>query len=259
MRILIVFLFSVLLIPSPAGAAFAGSDLILPAVGRVDGSGQSRFFTTVWVTNPSSQTASYQMQFLPAGQANTSPLTVRDTIAAGATKVYENIAEGVFGVKSALGATRFRSDQPLLVSARIFNLYAGTGESDSAGQFMSAIPANFGLERGESAPLQGARATGDYRYNMFFVETSGGGVTARISVLDQAGIVIHASTFSLLPFEQRLISLSSLIGNRIVPDANVTVELVDGDGRLYGVGSLVSNTSQDGTLFEMRFPDRVLG
>src|SRR5678815_2630052 len=96
------------------------------------------------------------------------------------------------------------------------------------------------------------------RYNFFFVETGGGPVTARISIVDEAGVSIHSSLFSLLPFEQRLLSLSSLIGDRPLNDANAVVELLDGTGRLYGVGSLVSNGSQDGTLFEMRFPDRVL-
>jgi hypothetical protein len=45
-----------------AKAGFGGTDLILPAVGRVNGVGGSRFYTTIWVTNPSAtETISYQM------------------------------------------------------------------------------------------------------------------------------------------------------------------------------------------------------
>ena len=255
---ILAYALGVLMSAVPAGAAFTGSDLILPAVGRIDGNGQSRFFTTVWITNPSRDAATFEMQFLQAGQANATPISVPDAIAPGATKVYENIAETVFGLRGVLGAARIRSDRPLLVSARIFNRYDGTGERDSAGQFMSAIPANFGIEKGENARLQGARSTADYRYNFFFVETSGGTATARVSVLDETGAPIHASLLSLLPFEQRLFSLASLIGERTLDDANVLVEMIDGTGRLYGVGSLVANGSQDGTLFEMVFPDRLL-
>lgn len=249
----------VLLLSVPAGAAFSGTDLILPAVGRVDGSGGSRFFTTVWITNPGSETASFQMQFVAAGQSAATPIGVADSLAPGTTRTYENIAETVFGARGLLGAVRFHSGQPLLVSARIYNQYEGTAERDSAGQFMSAVPASFGIERGERAHLQGARSTGDYRYNIFFAETGGGATTSRITVLDAAGATIQTTMLSLLPYEQRVVALFSLIGSQTLADGSVLIEAIDGPGRLYAVGSLISNGSQDGSLFEMRFPDRVLG
>lgn len=53
----------------PAG--FGGTDLILPAVARTNGVGGSRFFTTIWVTNPSpTDPVSFQMAFLRGGQPN---------------------------------------------------------------------------------------------------------------------------------------------------------------------------------------------
>jgi hypothetical protein len=247
------------MMPLSASAAFSGTDLILPAVGRVDGNGGSRFFTTVWVTNPGQQAATFQMEFVAAGQPSTTSQIVTELLAAGATRTYENIAETVFGASGVLGAARFRSEQKLLVSARIYNQYAGSGERDSTGQFMSAVPANFGLERGEQAHLQGARSTDDFRYNIFFVETSGGNTASRITVVDGTGVAIHTSVLSLLPYEQRFVSLTSLIGLQTLVDGNVLIESLDGTGRLYAVGSLVSNGTQDGSLFEMRFPDRLLG
>lgn len=249
----------VLMMPFSASAAFSGTDLILPAVGRLDGVGGSRFFTTVWITNPGTQAATFQMEFVAAGQAQTTSRIVTESLAPGAMRTYENIAETLFGASGTLGAARFRSEQKLLVSARIYNQYAGSGERDSTGQFMSAVPANFGLERGEQAHLQGARSTDDFRYNIFFVETSGGTTTSRITVIDGAGVAIHTSILSLLPYEQRFVSLTSLIGSQSLVDGNVLIESLDGTGRLYAVGSLVSNGTQDGSLFEMRFPDRLLG
>ncbi len=249
----------VLLLSVPAGAAFSGTDLILPAVGRVDGSGGSRFFTTVWITNPGSEAATFQMQFVAAGQSPAVPISVADSLAPGTTRTYENIGETVFGARGLLGAVRFHSDEPLLVSARIYNQYEGTAERDSAGQFMSAVPASFGVERGERAHLQGARSTSDYRYNIFFAETGGGATTARITVVDSAGVTIQSTVLSLLPYEQRVVALFTLIGSQTLADGTVLIEAIDGPGRLYAVGSLVSNGSQDGSLFEMRFPDRVLG
>lgn len=249
----------ILLIPATADASFTGTDLILPAVGRVDGIGGSRFFTTVWVTNPGPESATYQMQFVAAGQSADAAAGVTESLAPGSTRTYENIAETVFGARGLLGAVRIRGDQPLMVSARIYNQYEGTTERDSAGQFMSAVPASFGLERGERAHLQGARSTSDYRYNVFFAETGGGATTSRITIIDSTGATVQSSILSLLPYEQRIVALSSLIGSRELADGTLLIEALDGPGRLYAVGSLVSNGSQDGSLFEMRFPDRILG
>jgi hypothetical protein len=249
----------VLLVTISADAAFTGTDLILPAVGRVDGNGGSRFFTTVWVTNPGAQSASFQMQFIASGQTPPAPVSVTDSLAPGTTKTYENIAETVFAARGLLGAVRFHSDQPLLVSARIYNQYDGATERDSAGQFMSAVPATFGVERGERAHLQGARSTADYRYNIFFAETGGGASTARVTVVDVGGVALQSTIVTLLPYEQRVIALASLIGTQMLADGTVLIEAIEGSGRMYAVGSLVSNGSQDGSLFEMRFPDRLLG
>jgi hypothetical protein len=259
LRPLTLSLLLVLFIPAVADASFTGTDLILPAVGRVDGIGGSRFLTTVWVTNPGPETATYEMQFFAAGQSADAAAGVTESLAPGSTRTYENIAETVFGARGLLGAVRIRGDQPLLVSARIYNQYEGTAERDSAGQFMSAVPASFGLERGERAHLQGARSTSDYRYNVFFAETGGGATTSRITIIDSTGATVQTAILSLLPYEQRIVALSSLIGSRELADGTLLIEALDGPGRLYAVGSLVSNGSQDGSLFEMRFPDRVLG
>lgn len=52
----------------PLFAGFGGTNLILPAVGRVDGIGGSHFYTTIWVTNPSAtDTAPVELSFLRSG------------------------------------------------------------------------------------------------------------------------------------------------------------------------------------------------
>src|SRR6185436_11548062 len=104
----------------PLQASFSGTDLILPAVGRVDGVGGSHFYTTIWVSNPTAQSADFELAFLRTGQSNASPATFHDSVAPGATKAYENAAETLFGVTNGLGAVRLRSSRALLVSSRIY-------------------------------------------------------------------------------------------------------------------------------------------
>ena len=107
--ILSALLLSLVLLATPASAGFSGTDLILPASGRVLGAGGSEFLTTGWVTNPGDDVIDVQFQFLEAGQANHNPLTVTDTLSPGETKTYENLAETLFGRIGVLGAVRVRS------------------------------------------------------------------------------------------------------------------------------------------------------
>jgi len=118
-------------------AAFTGTDLIVPATGRAPGAGGSQFYTTFWITNPGDSTADVIIQFLLAGQSNTAPASFNDTIAPGATKVYENVAESLFNIRNGLGAARVVGSQKLLVSARVFNQTPGTPANATQGLVFS--------------------------------------------------------------------------------------------------------------------------
>ncbi|HEX9500159.1 MAG TPA: hypothetical protein VGA10_00760, partial [Thermoanaerobaculia bacterium] len=249
MRTAITIAIAVLLC-TPLFAGFPGTDLILPAVGRVEGVGGSQFYTTVWVTNPNATAVEFDIAFLLAGQENLSPARVIDSIAPGATKVYENIAESLFGIKGLLGAARIRSSQNLIVSSRIFN-------QGLQGLFYAAIPSQFGIGRFESATLQGVRQNGDYRYNIFVVESAGQLAMLRLRVLDGAGNVLGQTTITLQAYEQRLISVASLASS--VSDGIVEATTIDGAGRVIVSGSLITNATQDATGLEMAFRPDLLG
>src|SRR5215212_7114767 len=180
-----------------AQAGFGGTDLILPAVGRVDGNGGSHFYTTIWVTNPSTtEPASFQMSFLRSGQSNPSPATFDDSLAPGATQVYENAAETLFHAVNVLGAARIRSTKPLLVSSRIYNQNDGATVAASQGLYSAGIPADFGVRQGQSGVLQGVRVSGDFRYNLFFVETAGESITLALTLLDAGGLPLGSRSIT---------------------------------------------------------------
>src|SRR5262249_32645431 len=77
---------AIALIACPLFAGFPGTDLILPAVGRVAGAGGSQFYTTVWVTNPNPTPVDFSVDFLLSGQANLHPASVAQTIAPKETR-----------------------------------------------------------------------------------------------------------------------------------------------------------------------------
>jgi hypothetical protein len=134
------------LITMRASAGFSGTDLILPATGKVIGAGGTEFVTTGWVTNLGDHPVDVQYQFLQAGQANTNPLTVSDTLDAGETKTYEDMTSSIFHLSQVLGAVRVRSSDPVLVSARIYSRVPGVQSlANTNGVSFAGIPsARFG-------------------------------------------------------------------------------------------------------------------
>lgn len=123
----ITFLLTFMMIASPLLAGLAGTDLFIPASGRVSGAGGSEFYTTLWITNPGVAPVNVDIQFYRAGQANALPAgSFRDTIAAKETKKYENYVESLFGITGVLGAARFVSTADVLVAARIYNQHPGS-------------------------------------------------------------------------------------------------------------------------------------
>ena len=85
-----------LFVALPLFAGFAGADVIVPAAGRVEGAGGTQFFTTIWITNSSSESAEVELTFLASGSPEAEPPRHTASLAAGATAVYENVGEALF-------------------------------------------------------------------------------------------------------------------------------------------------------------------
>src|SRR5262249_28816681 len=160
--------------------------------------------------------AAVDLSFLRSGQSNPNPQTFHDSIPPGATKVYENAAQTLFGISAGLGAVRVRSSRSVLISSRIYNQSDGQTVAGSQGLFSSGLPADFGIARGQSGVLQGVRQSADFRYNIFLVETTGEQVVLDLVVVDAAGNTLGTSTQTLGPWEHRVLNVSSIVP--AVPD-----------------------------------------
>ncbi len=255
------FLLLILFTTSTLYAGFTANDVLVPAVGRVDGANGSSFYSTLWITNPSdTDPVDVQIEFLAAGQSNASPPRYNDRIPGGATRVYENVAESLFHVKGVVGAARVRSSSKVLVSARVYNQPAGDAGAATQGLVFAGVPAQFGIGGGESALLQGVRQNSEYRYNIFFVETTGKAVSYELILRDPDGNVILRSPQFLDAFGQRMISVSSLAPGATIADATALFRITSGEGHLVAAGSLIANSSQDSSSFEMAFsPASLIG
>lgn len=247
-----------MLVCAAAPAAFPAVDVFLPAVGRIEGVNGAQFYTTVWVTNPSdSETVDIQIQYLLAGQENRNPATFTDSVEPRATRVYENLAETLFGIKGILGAARLRASKEIVVSARVYTRRDGDTAGLSFGSNFAAIPARFGVAKGETATLQGVTQNADYRYNVFLVETSGQPATATLTLRDTTGASLGNATIALQAYEQRALSVGTLFPGT-VSGASLHIANVEHDGRIVAAGSLVANATNDGASFEMSYRTSLL-
>jgi hypothetical protein len=153
----------------PAFAAFSGSDVFLPSVGRGPGAGTSQWYTCVWVHNPNASPANVQFRLLLRDRTNPAAEVFSDTIPAGDTRRYDNAVETMFG-EASLGALRVSSEQRIMVNGRIYSQEAGEENRDSVGQFFAAIPASFAIGSGQSTTILGVyqtapHADSQFRYN----------------------------------------------------------------------------------------------
>ncbi|HEX7706952.1 MAG TPA: hypothetical protein VF701_10895 [Thermoanaerobaculia bacterium] len=242
----------ILLASAPLLAGVAGTDLFLPATGRVSGGGGSEFYTTLWITNPGVDPVSLTINFYPAGQANPGPYgSYPDTLAPGQTKKYENFVENIFGLSGVLGGARFVSTGDVLVAARIYNRFPGESLSETQGFGFPAAPAAMAIGVTESSTLQGVVIDDDFRYNIFFFEVAGKSLTLELEAFDADGVSLGSREYVVQAHEQRLFSASEIVS--AIEDGILVARVVAGEGRVILGGSLIANGSQDSADFEMSY------
>ena len=254
MRPLPLVILALFVLTAPAFGGFPSKDLLVPAAGRVSGAGGSQFYTDVWLRNAGDADATVTIRFLVTGQANPSPLSATRTIPRGGDLFLRNATEQLFNLSGALGALRVTSDQPVYVNARVFNRAPDATPAHTDGMAIAGVPADFGATTGERAFLQGVVSDGDFRYNIFVVESSGQPAAFTVRVRDQLGNVVAEVPFQFLGYQQGIIPISSVIGSHTLTGGSAELEVTAGAGRLIAIGSQIANGSQDATGFEMGFP-----
>jgi hypothetical protein len=248
---------AVLLAAARGEAGFPSTETYLPAVGRVSGQGGAQFYTTVWATNLTGAPVSFTFDFLKNGQANPTPAEFQDTLSPGQTKMYENVVESKLGLSNALGAARIVSSGEILLAERIYDQAPGDDLGKSKGFFFAGVPRVFSISPGQSASIQGISQGGseDFRYNFALVETGGGSPTVHVTLLDDGGTPLGARDYVLRPYEQIQPNVADLFAGVATTNARITATVTGGTGSALLAGAQMADESQDGTGFEMSFPD----
>ncbi len=250
---------------TPVHAGFTGTDVFVPAVARASGAGGSQFYSTLWITNVSGATATFQIQLLRQGQANPTPLVKSDALPAGATRRYDDIVQ-LFGVSGLGAALRVVSDQALFVSSRTYDQPDGAPLKNVKGLFLSGIPASFAIGAGETTRLQGITngPIESFRYNFGMVETTGQTVTVAVALKDENGNVAGTQQYLLGAYEARQVNAFSGFTPEVsTKNGLVEASVVGGTGKVILYGTQIAGTgddpgSNDSAGFEMSFKDSLL-
>jgi hypothetical protein len=250
-----------LLVAATVEAGFPSTEAFLPAVGRVTGQGGAQFYTTVWATNLTASPQTLTFQFLKQGQANPNPAKFTDSLAAGETKVYENVVESKLGLASAIGAARVTSTGEIFVSERIYDQAPGADLGDTEGLFFAGVPKSFSISAGQSASIQGIDQGGseNFRYNFALIETGGGSPLVDVQVFDGSGTMLGQKSYPLGPYEQLQPNVADVVPGIATTNARITATVTGGSGSVLLAGAQLANESQDSSGFEMTFRDDLLG
>jgi hypothetical protein len=218
--------------------------LIIPAVAHAPGA-FGPFQSDVRLTNTSGSTVSYDVTYTPTRTDGTkSSKTTTVSVDPGQTVALNDIVRDFFGV----GATDAAGDSgigPLEIrpintgstlnyaSSRTFTFNA----KGTFGQFIAAVPFSQFATKASVIPLPGLPApTGNpvlsmqqvavsskFRTNLGLVEGSGTAASGTIRVLDDRGMLVRATPYSLMPGEHHQYNVQA--------DLNVAVGTLD-DGRI---------------------------
>jgi hypothetical protein len=260
-------------VATPALAGFAGTDLFIPMAGRGAGAYPSNWFTTVYLYNPNPTAVTVDLSFLERNKDNvaTAPPKVTDTLAAGETRVYENIVEATFG-KTAYGAIRIQCASKVVASTRVYSKESESAPlTQSFGQDFAATPASFAIGLNESTDILGGYSTLPYqdsaaRFNIGCVETTGlGSATVRWVARDGAGQQQDSYDRVVPRLSQTQGFFHQYFDGVDLTNSRVSASVVAGNGKVICYGSLVTNDKeqpkpvQDPTTFEMVYPEKALG
>lgn len=225
----------------PAAAAQTPTSVwTIPGTVNAGGLNNTRFVSDLAVTNPGSLPVQATIALVPAN--GTAPSVV--TLAAGATVVYRNVLDRVWGALGA-AATQVSSDAPLLIRARTYN----TAVSGTYGVALPVLADDRLLVPGQTAHSlwvsQSADGSSGYRTNIAVAFPDAGGGAATVTVYDGNGNEVGAQDYALDAAGFQQFGVGGFAGAVVIARAEVQVTR----GRAAGYSVVVDNVTGDSSLF----------
>lgn len=240
MRKLVFAVIGVLAIAAPAMALNPGTDVLVPAAGRVN-----EFVTDMYVANPGDATAQVTVYWLERGQDNSDLATSFSfDLLPGETRVLADVIFNDFGLTEGAGAFRVTADSAVIVNSRI---YAVVGDT-TLGQGFEGVPAPLATQTDGTTFVVGLSQNATFRTNVYAL-AGADGVTMMLSLLDPSGVELTSRTLTLAAYEPYLQRVDRVFsGLADFDDATLKVSVSAGSA-VVGA-SKVDNGSTDPTTLE---------
>lgn len=230
------------------------TDLFVPVAGHGHQAAGRVFDTTLWITNETTATANVTLEFLRAMQPNPSPHAMQFALPPNSTRVFDPITRDILGTDEGVGAIHIRSNQSVLVTARVFSRGENESRSRAVATTFPATPARRAIGNGQSGVLQGvALDPNAERTRVYVVETVGQPLTYSIAIVDMNGKSIAQKAFYISGLEERSIELADEFPNLRIDHAIARVRGMNGNGRIIFAGTQTARESQDGNAYEMSY------
>lgn len=229
--------------------------LYLPAAASAAGLEGTFWSTDAWIHNRSTVTIDVVGAFLAQrrdnGSAVTSPLPLGEIPAGGFLEVADIVSElgqaGKVGGIYLAATPRVATSTADLISASSHTWTANPFGDGTFGQGIAAVAAGTKAELRAPGLFQSA----GFRTNVGVLNSSNSDITVAVRILDGSGAQAAEASWTLLPYEQRQASLSSL-GVPSLEGGTCVFTITSGPESFLAFASVVDNGSGDAVYIEAR-------
>ncbi len=221
-------------------------EIFVPTGAHLIGYGGVNWRTDVELHNPTQGAVSFRMDLLKRDEANVTPLSIGDTVAAGGSRRFWDAVSSNFGFQGAAALRVTPLSGALAVTSRTYNQVA----NGTYGQYVPGIPDYDAVLYGEEAHLtqltHDLSTTSGYRTNIGFLNAVNMPITIEIKLLDDTGSAFGTLTYAMQPYEFKQIDkiFQNVTGNGVA-DGLAIMRTTTPGGRFFAYASVIDNATGD--------------
>ena len=229
--------------------------LFLPVAGKVQGQNNTNFVTDVRIVNTSMQTANVTVEYWQSNPSGSSAPTATATVTVppNGQRVLDDVTGATLNSGGSLGAMRFVSDQPIVVSARVINDLRGN-DAGTTGFAFEASTLDQARQSGIIPFL--SQATGadvsagvGFRTNIGWFNPNSVPVSVTVSARDsETGNVLAVSTMTANAGAQQQMGVLQLVPSLANASADQQQDFYvtySASAPIFFYGSVVDNKTGD--------------
>jgi hypothetical protein len=232
----------ILMLALPAG----GATWYLPGAAEAIGANESRFSSTLFVTNPGPAPVRATFNYVPYPGGRAARFPVAMTLAAGETVRVVKVLETLFELTADAGTLTIDAESPLLMymtTSNVANPLGTYGLAIEATPFSGLLTGGAVLGHVIWASHNGENFTLGYRTNVGGVLTDPNG-ELQIRVYDHQSVLRGSHTVSSTIPASFQLSLNDIIGPTNLPLGRIELDVRQGRAAVYV--SVIDNLTSDG-------------